>query len=181
MQSRRITNTASSQLSGALCHPWTGTEGPSAFADNSSSERRGKSTLDGEEGQRPCGHAGARVQRVGSRKRGLSIFDLYPPSRIVLPETPPEHLKRLLPAALNYDYGPPEPRLSDREKQEFIAAYYACTICVDAQVGVLLDTLDELDLWRKTIVVFVSDHGYHLADHGGLWHKNSLGKIRRNW
>ncbi len=31
-----------------------------------------------------------------------------------------------------------------------------------------------MDLWKNTVVVFCADHGYHLGDHGGLWHKLSL-------
>jgi uncharacterized sulfatase len=42
---------------------------------------------------------------------------------------------------------------------------------MDAQVGVLLETLDRLRLWEDTIVVLISDHGYHLGDHNGLWAK----------
>ena len=38
--------------------------------------------------------------------------------------------------------------------------------------GRLLDTLDELGLASKTIVIFSSDHGYNLGHHG-IWHKGN--------
>jgi uncharacterized sulfatase len=37
-----------------------------------------------------------------------------------------------------------------------------------------MKSLDDLQLWPRTIVVFYSDHGYHLGEHGGMWHKMSL-------
>jgi arylsulfatase A-like enzyme len=44
---------------------------------------------------------------------------------------------------------------------------------VDAQVGRVLDKLKETGLDKNTIVVFTSDHGYHLGEHGH-WQKQTL-------
>jgi uncharacterized sulfatase len=99
-------------------------------------------------------------------------FDLYPPAKIPPLNEPPEHLKRIPSAA--FTYPPGTPPLAESDRQEVVAAYYACISFVDAQIGLVLDALDRLDLWGNTIVVFYSDHGYHLGEHGGMWHKMSL-------
>ncbi len=98
-------------------------------------------------------------------------FDLYPPEKIALPPAPPKGY-RLLPAALNHE--PPPKPLSAQQIREFIAAYYATVSFMDAQFGVILEAMDRMGLWDETVVVFFGDNGYHLADHGGLWHKNTL-------
>jgi len=100
-------------------------------------------------------------------------FDMYPPESTSPPPAAPEgYAESLLPAALNHAWGPRP--LTDQENRELRAAYFACNTFVDAQVGVLLDALDELGLWENTVVVFLGDHGYHLGDHGGLWHKSTM-------
>lgn len=62
---------------------------------------------------------------------------------------------------------------SAQMRREAMQAYYACATYVDAQVGVMLEALRRLDLWNDTIVIFTSDHGYHLGEHG-MWGKVTL-------
>ena len=99
-------------------------------------------------------------------------FDLYPASTMPLADEPPAHLAKIPEAALTYPLK--TPLISPTERQEAIAAYYACVSFVDAQIGRVLAAIDELGLWKNTVVVLYSDHGYHLGEHGGLWHKMTV-------
>ncbi len=99
-------------------------------------------------------------------------FDRHPWQKTTPPPGSPEQFDRLLKAAINYL--PPDTPLTDQQVREYRAAYFSCIDFVDAQVGVVLAAMDRLKLWDNTIVVMTVDHGYHLGDHGGLWHKLSL-------
>jgi iduronate 2-sulfatase len=66
----------------------------------------------------------------------------------------------------------PGGRPSEAQTRALRHGYYAATSYVDAQIGKVLDELARLDLAKRTIVVFWSDHGYHLGEHG-LWAKTS--------
>jgi iduronate 2-sulfatase len=59
----------------------------------------------------------------------------------------------------------------DKQK-ELIHGYYAATSYTDAQIGILLNTLDSLGLLKNTIIVLWGDHGWHLGDHN-LWCKHT--------
>ena len=51
--------------------------------------------------------------------------------------------------------------------------YYACVSYVDAQIGKIMKTLDDLDLRENTIIVLWGDHGWHLGEHN-FWGKHNL-------
>jgi len=68
---------------------------------------------------------------------------------------------------------PPHYGLKEPELREAKRAYYAAVSFMDAQVGRLLEALERLKLADDTIVVFWSDNGYLLGQHG-QWKKQSL-------
>lgn len=59
------------------------------------------------------------------------------------------------------------------EKQkELVHGYYASVSYMDAQVGILLNSLETLGVLDNTIIVLWGDHGWHLGDHD-LWNKHT--------
>lgn len=68
---------------------------------------------------------------------------------------------------------PEEQKLTDDLRRQAVQSYYASISFMDAQVGRVVNALDRLGLAENTIIVFTSDHGYHLGEHG-LWKKQSL-------
>jgi len=102
-----------------------------------------------------------------------SYFDLY--RRQDMPVFPPVEAFRTpeLPAAALGSAKKEQEKLTDDLRRECVQAYYASISFMDAQVGRVLSALDRLGLADNTIIVFTSDHGYHLGEHG-LWQKMSL-------
>jgi len=99
------------------------------------------------------------------------FFDQVPRAKLMLPNEPAEHFKAIPKPALTVN--PPHYGLKSEQMLDFLQAYLASVAMVDAQVGRLLDALDRLKLTEKTVIVFISDHGWHLGEHG-LWQKQSL-------
>lgn len=62
--------------------------------------------------------------------------------------------------------------LSTEKSKELIHGYYACVSFIDDLVGMLLSKLNELKINKTTIVVLLSDHGYHLGDQQ-IWGKHT--------
>jgi uncharacterized sulfatase len=100
-------------------------------------------------------------------------FDLYPLENVRLPAVSREELKLAPEAAFSSTRPWPWFGVKEQQAREALQAYHATISFVDTQVGRLLDALDRLKLTERTIVVFWSDHGYHVGEHG-LWMKQSL-------
>ena len=56
--------------------------------------------------------------------------------------------------------------LTEADKQGIRAAYATCTEFMDKNVGIVLDALDRSCHADNTLVIFTSDHGYLLGEHG---------------
>ncbi|KAL0973966.1 hypothetical protein UPYG_G00213620 [Umbra pygmaea] len=112
------------------------------------------------------------------------FLKLYPLEEMTLAPDPfiPEHLpsvaynpwtdirKREDVKALNisFPYGPIPKDFQLQIRQH----YYASVTYIDSQVGRLLNALDDLGLAEDTVIVFTSDHGWSLGEHGE-WAKYS--------
>lgn len=59
--------------------------------------------------------------------------------------------------------------ITDDEKREITRDYYAEIMLIDDQLGRLIDYLDQNNLRENTVIIFLSDHGEMLGDHGIYW------------
>ncbi len=64
-------------------------------------------------------------------------------------------------------------KMDIRRQKKAVGGYYASVTYMDRMVGKVLGALDEAGLRDETIVIFTSDHGYHLGEHD-FWAKVSL-------
>ncbi len=104
-------------------------------------------------------------------------WDLYDPATIRLAPNPfrpndaPDYA--ILPGdELRMYHNIPGGHLPDDLARQLKHAYYACVSYTDAQVGRVLDELDQLGLRTNTIVILWGDHGWKLGEHDA-WAKHS--------
>jgi iduronate 2-sulfatase len=62
--------------------------------------------------------------------------------------------------------------IPDDKVSELLQGYYAAVSYTDAQIGKVLDELKRLGLAEQTVVVLLSDHGFHLGEQG-MWAKST--------
>ncbi|MEN8776169.1 MAG: sulfatase [Polaribacter sp.] len=104
-------------------------------------------------------------------------WDLYNKNDLKIPSREkPEGMYRLALSKwgeLKGYYGiPKKGDLDDELTRTLIHGYHASVSYIDAQVGKVMQTLEELDLRKNTIVIFMSDHGYKIGEYGA-WCKHS--------
>ncbi|MBE7494876.1 MAG: sulfatase [Verrucomicrobiaceae bacterium] len=99
-------------------------------------------------------------------------FDLYPWEQMTLPEKVPGDWDDIPKPGINYKTSVNMQMDVTRQKKA-LAGYYAAVSFMDAQVGKVLDALEKSGQADNTIVIFTSDHGYHLGEHD-FWAKVSL-------
>ncbi|MCH2205263.1 MAG: sulfatase [Lentisphaerales bacterium] len=101
-------------------------------------------------------------------------FDMYLLDDMRLPYAPKGDRDDIPTAAFAHNCPIPHYNLDELTLRKSLQAYYACVSFIDAQVGRLTAALDRLGIAENTIVVFWSDHGYHLGEHNGVWQKRTL-------
>ena len=95
-----------------------------------------------------------------------------PYEKLPLPPKVPGDWDDLPKAGINYKTSV-NMQLDERRQRKAIGGYYASVSFMDAQVGRVLAALEAAGLADHTIVIFTSDHGFHLGEHD-FWAKVSL-------
>ncbi len=107
-------------------------------------------------------------------------FDLYQPEKLVLPDNPyppknaPTFAARTGQDFLWYGNIPKDKKITPEFGRQALHGYLAAISYVDAQVGRLLDALDQSGLAKNTIVMLWGDNGYYMGEHGWWGSKHNL-------
>jgi arylsulfatase A-like enzyme len=83
---------------------------------------------------------------------------------------PPAEITQVTESALHYN---PGLDFSEELQQQCQQQYYATIGLLDQQIGRLMKELEKQDLLKNTIIVFISDQGFHLGWRG-QWIKHTI-------
>jgi choline-sulfatase len=101
-------------------------------------------------------------------------WELYPPDQVRMPNVPPGYLEKLpLEFQLLRNFKMISTPVPEERVRRARSAYYGMVTDLDGMIGELLDELEKAGELENTFVVYTSDHGEMLGEHG-LWLKNNL-------
>ncbi len=102
------------------------------------------------------------------------FLDLYKDAEIPMPRDHGD-IRKLSPTYEWFiiHHGLDKEKLSDDRIREARRNYLGMISWVDRKVGLILDELERLDMHRNTLVIFASDHGEMLGEHG-QWSKRLM-------
>jgi len=104
-------------------------------------------------------------------------FDMYPKDKLSFDLSPANDWEDIPALAMNKRFTAfgfkKLGQENDPLRRNYTQAYHACISFIDAQIGLLFDALKRNKQWDNTIVVLISDHGYHLGEHF-MWGKVTL-------
>lgn len=101
-----------------------------------------------------------------------AYYDQYPPETLDLPDVPEGYKEQLNPVYQRMlrwrglDKGP----VSDESARRARAAYFGLVTYLDDKLGALVQALEETGQRDNTVIIYCSDHGEMLGEHG-LWYK----------
>ncbi|MDP7050916.1 MAG: sulfatase [Verrucomicrobiota bacterium] len=99
------------------------------------------------------------------------FFDMYPAEKMKIPPLIPGDLDDIPLAGRGSDgKGLNE---MEQNRRRMWQAYHGSVSFMDEQLGRVLDELERLGLRDSTAIIFTTDHGYHLGEHG-FWQKANL-------
>ncbi|MFT4542163.1 MAG: iduronate 2-sulfatase [Planctomycetota bacterium] len=99
-------------------------------------------------------------------------FEAYPFEEMPLPEKVAGDWDDIPAAGINYKTSM-NMKMDVTRQKKAVSGYFASVAYMDAQVGKVMTALEESGVRDETIVIFTSDHGYHLGEHD-FWAKVSL-------
>jgi len=99
------------------------------------------------------------------------FFDMYSHAEMEIPPQIADDLDDI-PKAGHGSFGKGLNETEEGRKHMW-RSYYASVTFMDEQVGRVIDELERLGLRESTAIVFTTDHGYHLGEHG-FWQKMNL-------
>ena len=98
----------------------------------------------------------------------LEYFDPHEPF-----DAPEKYKKLYSDKSISYDWPLYGPVTDDEMKEQAILNYKACVSMCDDYLGRILDLFDKYDLWKDTMLIVNTDHGFMLGEHG-LMAKNYM-------